>query len=127
MVIETMNTSFSFIDSKFIHNDNHFRFYSGYYKEINDHHTRFTNTLMYSTTLYPSLKVALEYYIRNKHMLTKYESVFICIQLTDNIDNKSYIKIYIDSSFDTNTVREYLSEDEYNNIRELLMELKLRK
>ena len=88
MVIETMNTSFGFMDSKFIHNDSHFRFFSGYYKEINDNHTRFSNTLMYSTSLYPSLKVALEYYIRNKHMLTKYESVFItktvsCSSLTE--------------------------------------------
>ena len=106
---------------------NDLRFTSGYYKEINDYHTRETHTLLQSTTLYPALKAALEYYIKNKSKLKKNEKVFLYIRLSDVTDNESYIKIFINSTLDINLIKEYLTEDELDSIKGLIMELKLRK
>lgn len=110
--------------SKYI---NDLKFISGYYREINDYHTRMTFTLLQSTTLYPALKAGLEYYIRNKSTLKKSEKVFLIIRLSDIEVSESYIKIFIDPKLDISLVKEYLSDDELESVKGLLMELKLKK
>lgn len=118
------SNSFSFINNYTEKLD--FKYTSGYTRELNSHHCMMTYTLIASNSLFPSLKSAIDYYTNNKNNLSKYEKVYIIIRLTDDINNSSFKKIYIDNYFDINTVLEYLSEEEYMCIKELIMEMKLK-
>ena len=121
--IDDLNIGLHFIDTIYELDNTELRYTVGYYKEINDFHIRQTFTLLQSTKLFPALKTGLEYYNKHKSKLKEGEKVFVFIKLND----ESYIKIFINSSLDISLFRNQLSEEEYNSIKELLMELKLKK